>query len=127
MPGGRVAIEVLRARDLLTLVEEKETTSRIDDEDEDEDASSSPSSSPVPPRVPGGTARARARLLEAAGYKVLALDASKWLALRQRRGEGEGEGEGGGREENGGEERARDRALAALLRPLLVSSDDDEN
>ena len=60
----------------------------------------------------------RARLLEAAGYRVLAVDASKWLALQGKSDEEAGGGGGGG-----GAAAARDAALAALLRPLLLSDD----
>ena len=125
LPGGRVAIEVLQAKDLMTSVEEEQVEEEGGFDHNADDGGDASSSSPLQ-RVPNGAARARARLLEAAGYRVLALDASKWLALRggRRRGGEEEEDGGGGEGGAGSEEAARDEALAALLRPLLVSPDD---
>ena len=126
LPGGRVTIEMLQSKDLMTSVGEEEEgevgAKREFDSDEDDGdfdgGAPSSSSSFAPPRVPGGAARARARLLEAAGYRVLAVDASKWLALQGKSDEEAGGGGGGG-----GAAAARDAALAALLRPLLLSDD----
>jgi len=80
LPGGRLALEVLRDSDLTSPA-----------------GGDRSGGSGRRARAPTGAARARARLLEAAGYRVLALDGAAWAALP---------GDG-----------ARDEALRALLAP----------
>jgi hypothetical protein len=101
LPGGRVAIEVLRETDLTRVVGGDD-----DDEEEDDDGGDDGGDDTTRPahhhraaaRGPTGAARASARLVEAAGFRVLAVNGARWLALP---------GDG-----------VRDAALAALLAPF---------